>query len=333
MAIQSRTSSILAFFAVLLAFLVVVLGAYTRATDAGLGCPDWPGCYNRMIAPDNSQQIQQAEKQFPNATVQVKKAWTEMIHRYAAGTLLLLIVILTIQAILRRHVVGQPLFVPVLLLVLGVFQALLGMWTVTLKLYPPVVMGHLLGGMTILALLWWLFLKLRTQTFNAVSVAKLKPWAIIGLIIVALQIALGGWTSSNYAALICPNFPYCNMQMFYPQYNFHEAFTIFSTVGKHLSQAALITIQMTHRVGGLITALYIGIFSFYLMLAGRLPELKKLGFFMFVILLIQISLGIINVVWLLPLASAVAHNAFAALLLLSVVTLNYVVFRPTAKVR
>lgn len=327
----SPSLTITAFFAVLLAFLVIVLGAYTRATDAGLGCPDWPGCYNRLVAPDNSQQVVQAEKAFPDTTVQVRKAWTEMIHRYAAGTLALLIIVLCIMTIAQRKITGHGLFVPAVLILLLVFQILLGMWTVTLKLAPQVVMGHLLGGMSILSLLWWMFLRSRSQANYQYRLSSLKIFSIIGLIIVFCQIALGAWTSSNYAALVCPAFPTCHVGQFFPEMDYRMAFDVFSTAiaTHHISQAALITIQMTHRIGGAVTGIYIGLLSIYLIFSARISALKTLGIVMFFVLLLQISLGIINVVWLLPLPAAVLHNAVAAILLLTVVTLNYIVFKQT----
>jgi cytochrome c oxidase assembly protein subunit 15 len=325
---QRRMSSAIPFFAVCLAFLVVILGAYTRATDAGLGCPDWPGCYHRLIAPETSDQIQQVKTNFPNATVHVAKAWTEMVHRYMAGALASLIIVIALLALMKRKTRGQPLLIPFLLVATVIFQALLGMWTVTLRLEPQIVLGHLLGGMTILSLLWWLFLYLRVQPASRKSAKGLKIWSALGLIIVALQIALGGWTSANYAALVCPNFPYCNMQMFFPSSNFPAAFNVFAHFSMvHLQQAALITIQMTHRFGALVTGIYIGLLSIYLIFLGKTSTFRWLGFFILLFLCLQISLGIMNVMLLLPLTIAIAHNAVAALLLLSLVTLNYSVFR------
>src|SRR6056297_344630 len=181
-------------FAVLLAFVVIVLGAYTRLTDAGLGCPDWPGCYHQVIAPSTHNAIQKADGLYPAMPVHIIKAWTEMVHRYVAGILGLLIFALGIIAIRRRKAPGQPVVVPVILIGMVIFQALLGKWTVTMKLLPVVVMGHLLGGFTIISLLWWFNLKAGDYfpSVKTTHTANFKPWAIIGLLIVICQIALGG---------------------------------------------------------------------------------------------------------------------------------------------
>ncbi len=316
-------------FAVLLAFVVIVLGAYTRLTDAGLGCPDWPGCYNQLIAPTSNNAIVHADKLYPSMPVHVTKAWTEMIHRYVAGTLGLLIFALGILAIRKRKAPGQSVLVPVILMGIVIFQALLGKWTVTMKLLPVVVMGHLLGGFTIIALLWWFNLKTGDYFPNLKqqNTASLKPWAILGLLIVIGQIALGGWTSANYAALVCPNFPFCTAGKFFPQMDFKDAFNIFHITNTHLSHGALITIQMTHRMGAMVTGLYVGILSIVLMCLRKKPVLRVIGLAMFIILACQISLGVLNIELLLPLSIAVLHNAVAALLLLAMVTFLYASFK------
>jgi cytochrome c oxidase assembly protein subunit 15 len=193
-------------FATLLTFVVIVLGAYTRLADAGLGCPDWPGCYGKLIVPNTNSLPLDA-----NAT----KAWIEMTHRYVAGFLGLIILALAVWAIANRRSKTQPLVLPIFLVILLGFQALLGMWTVTLKLYPIIVLAHLLGGLTTLAGLLYLTLMLRNTSFsplnkNSVQASQLfKALAFLALVALVLQIALGGWTSANYAALVCPGFPYC----------------------------------------------------------------------------------------------------------------------------
>lgn len=328
---MSRTKKIssgLTILAVFLAFIVVVLGAYTRLTDAGLGCPDWPGCYNQMLAPTTPAAIQQADALYPAVPVEVHKAWTEMVHRYAAGILGVLIFILGFMSIRRRRVPGQPVAVPVILMLLVIFQALLGKWTVTMKLLPLVVMSHLLGGFAILALLWWLNLKIGDYfpSLQTIQTKKFRAWAILGLIIVVVQIALGGWTSTNYAALICLNFPYCSAHQFFPQMDFHQAFNLLNVSNERLSSAALITIHMSHRIGALITGIYVGLLSICLIALKGRPILRGIGTAMLIILIVQIMLGILNVELLLPLYVAVLHNFVAALLLLAMVTLVYASF-------
>lgn len=324
-------------FAVCLAFIVVILGAYTRITGAGLGCPDWPGCYNQLMVPETPQAIAQAEMLYPHSPVEPTKAWAEMIHRYAAGTLSFTILILAIMASFRLKEQGFPKQVPFILLGLVIFQAALGMWTVTLKLAPIVVMGHLLGGLATLSLLWWLYLRLNslnptksifTHQTKALTKLNFIPWISFGIALVFLQIALGGWTSANYAALVCPDFPYCAVGQFFPHTDFQAAFTsmhAFFNLGQ-LSQAALISIQMTHRVGALLVGTYWLILSLFLIYRGSASQ-KAMGIFILGLIFFQITLGILNVKWMLPLALAVAHNAIAAVLLLSTIALLHSTLR------
>ncbi|RMD70881.1 MAG: heme A synthase [Gammaproteobacteria bacterium] len=297
----------LALFATFLAFAVVVLGAYVRLSNAGLGCPDWPGCYGKLIV---SHEV----------AADPAKAWKEMIHRYLAGTLGLVIFALAFMAWRLRRLPNQPLFLPFFLVALVIFQALLGMWTVTLLLKPFVVMAHLLGGMTTLALLAWLSLK--PYTFPSPP-PGLHCWAVLGLAILVLQIALGGWTSANYAALACPDFPTCQHQ-WWPPMDFREAFTLWhephiNYEGGVLENDARVAIHMMHRLGALVTFLFLG----GLAIAAIARGVKGLGLALLAMVFIQVGLGISNVLLGLPLAVAVAHNAGAALLLLIMVALNY----------
>lgn len=326
----------LAWIALLLALGVIMLGAYTRLSDAGLGCPDWPGCYGKLVPPESKHALSQAQTAFPNIPVVAKKAWTEMIHRYFAGTLGLLILVLAIWALVRkRHINQQPLFMPLVLVTLVIFQALLGMWTVTLKLLPIVVMAHLMGGMTIAALLWCLALATK-QNFHAPSqhLLVLRPWAIIALFIVVIQIFLGAWTSTNYAALACPNFPFCHGSLF-PEMEWSSAFNIMSPIGPNyeggrLAMDTRVTIHMAHRYGAFITTLYLVPLSLSVILVKTFAPLHRLGWIMLLLLGGQIALGILNIELTLPMWTAVAHNAIAAMLLLAVVTM---VFRLCTKRR
>ncbi len=308
----------LALFAVGFAAVVVLLGAYTRLVDAGLGCPDWPTCYGFFDVPQTQEEIAIAEAAFPHAPVETHKAWPEMIHRYFAGTLGLLILALAMLAIKNRSRHDQPVLLPMLLLGLVVFQAALGMWTVTLGLLPVVVMGHLLGGFTTLALLLLLFLKLRDNNTPA-SASSLRNFALLTLAIVFAQITLGGWTSANYAAIICTDFPTCQGNWI-PPLDFAGAFTIATDgvnnyLGGHLDNAARVTIHWLHRLGALIATLFVIMLHVRLMKAGH----KKLAAWLMLVLIAQVSLGVSNVLFSLPLPVAVAHNGVAALLLLSLV--------------
>ncbi len=321
----------LAFIATLLALCVIVLGAYTRLKDAGLGCPDWPGCYGQLTVPQTPHALLKAQSAFPEHTVEPTKAWPEMIHRYLAGTLALVVTLLTLVGLCRRKAWQLPLGLPIALVGLILFQALLGKWTVTLKLLPVVVMSHLLGGLIVASLVWILALYtlgwLRLGKLGQAS--KLRPWAVLGLIILSLQVFLGGWTSTNYAGIVCPDFPFCYGES-WPAMDFKQAFRLWMPIGPdyqggNLSEIAKITIQMTHRLGALITTLYVGWLSLRLMQLNS-PALKRLACLTLVLLLLQVGLGIANVLLRMPLHLAVSHNAVATLLVLSVVTINFSLF-------
>lgn len=323
---------LLALIATLLAVTVVMLGAYTRLKDAGLGCPDWPGCYGQLTVPQTTHALAKAQVAFPTIKVEPQKAWPEMIHRYFAGSLGLLILILAISAMVRkRHNPTTPLFVPILLVGLVIFQATLGMWTVTWQLLPQVVMGHLLGGMCISAFLWWLTLGLRRQSLHSTPKTWLKPLCVIGIAIVAAQIFLGGWTSANYASIICPEFPFCQGSLF-PKMDFATAFNFTHPIGANyqggiLGTTARVTLQMMHRYGALVTATFVAALAIAVLRSQDRPEFRALGWTILTVLALQCMLGIANIDTKLALPVAVAHNAVALLLLLTLVTLAHLLYR------
>jgi heme a synthase len=311
--------------AALLAFCVVVLGAYVRLSDAGLGCPDWPGCYGHLTVPHSEL----AQQVFPQKPLEAHKAWKEMAHRYFAGTLGLLILAVCVMAWLNRGRMATSPVVPSILLMLVMFQAALGMWTVTLLLKPVIVSLHLLGGMATLALLAWVasgrWLCLAPPSPSS---KHLRLWSLLGLVVLACQIALGGWTSSNYAALACTDFPTCQ-SVWWPQLDFAKAFHLMHEVGMNadgsqLSMESLTAIHLAHRIGALLTFVYLGWLGIRL---WRAPEMRRLGTALVGLLLLQVSLGISNVVFSLPLPVAVAHNAGAALLLVALVVINSIIIR------
>jgi heme a synthase len=307
----------------LLAFFVVVLGAYVRLSDAGLGCPDWPGCYGHLAVP-HSELAQQA---FPHKPLDANKAWKEMAHRYFAGTLGLLVLAVCVMAWRDRGRIAASPAVPTVLLMLVVFQAALGMWTVTLLLKPVIVSLHLLGGMTTMALLTWVASG-RWLPTTAAHNHDLRPWALLGLAVLVCQITLGGWTSSNYAALACSDFPTCQ-SVWWPQTDFAKAFHLTHEVGvnadgSQLSMEALTAIHLTHRIGAVLTFLYLGWLGIKLW-SSRTMRRWSVG--LVALLLLQVSLGIGNVVFSLPLPLAVAHNAGAALLLATLVMINSTIIR------
>lgn len=320
----------LAVAATVLAVVVVGLGAWTRLVHAGLGCPDWPGCYGFLTVPDSAAEIRVAEARFPDAPVEVEKGWPEMIHRYVAGTLLLLVAGLAASAIRHRKKEKQPFKLPLVIFALIILQAAFGMWTVTLKLWPQVVTAHLLGGFATLSLLALLALRLSGGWRPRVKPSAMKGLAAAGLLAVVIQITLGGWTSSNYAALACPDFPLCQGQL-WPRMNFAEGLNVTQSIGPNylgglLDNDARTAIHMSHRLGAVIILLLVG----GLALAGYLrkelfeePDTRALYGLVLMALLIQVVLGVSNIIFYLPLTVAVAHNLGGAFLLVSLVMLNY----------
>lgn len=302
--------------ATLLAFCVVGLGAYVRLSDAGLGCPDWPGCYGHLVGvPDQPHEQAQAAQAFPGKPVHAGKAWKEMGHRYLAGTLGLMIFAITVLA-WRQRIARVPTTV---LAGMVIFQALLGMWTVTLLLKPMIVTAHLLGGMTTLALLVWLAQRPAGKVRQGP-----RSLSLIALVVVAIQIALGGWVSSNYAALACQDFPTCQ-GAWLPQMDFTRAFTLHRELGQTadgalLPFAALTAIHWSHRVWAVVVALVVGGLAASLIAT---PDWRRHGVALSGLLLLQLGLGIANVLLSLPLPLAVAHNLGAALLLAALVVVNY----------
>lgn len=325
----------------LLTLALVALGAYVRLTDAGLGCPDWPGCYGKLSPIQASDAIRNAEQVAPAGPVSAPKAWREMIHRYLASFVGAMIVAIFFRVWLNRR--GQRTFVerpakqlglPALLVAVVLLQGLFGKWTVTLLLKPAIVTLHLLGGMLILALLTWLAARqLNLAGARRPAEARaLRPWAALGLVVLTAQIALGGWVSTNYAALACVDFPTCH-GTFSPTMDFAHGFHVFRELGMTasgdpLSNAALNAIHWTHRLGAMVTFLYLLLLAHSAM---RMSGLRPYGIALLVTLVAQVALGIGNVVAMLPLGVAVAHNAVAGLLLSVLVVLNFVLYSEPAR--
>lgn len=309
-----------------LALCVVVLGAYVRLSDGGLGCPDWPGCYGHIGVPESADAVATANANYERP-VEAHKAWKEMVHRYFAGTLGLLIAFLTLQA--WRGKVESLRSQRWLLLGLSgtvIFQALLGMWTVTLLLKPLVVTAHLFGGLLTLSLLWILSLRVnRLCNDGEPGVGAYKGLGALALLVLVGQLFLGGWTSTNYAALACTDFPQCHGQWL-PEADFDEAFVLWRGLGINyeygvLDAPARVAIHISHRLGALITFLVVQFLILRLLFSG-LGSLRKPAIAVQGLLLLQLGLGISNVVFSLPLAVAVAHNGVAALLLLALIAVN-----------
>lgn len=327
----TKPSYSLVMFATALALCVVILGAFTRLQDAGLGCPDWPTCYGFAVWPKTAEQISHAESLFPDSPYEHAKAWPEVVHRYFASTLGLVIIVISALAWKHRNNRDQPLKLPFFLLVLVIAQGMFGMWTVTLKLWPQVVTTHLLGGFATLSLLWLLGLRLHQRAWpeaaNPTTVRKLRPLAVLGLILVIVQIALGGWTSSNYAALACPDLPTCQGRWL-PPMDFADGFNVMQEIGPNylggqLDGSARVAIHMTHRIGAIVVTMYLIFLLSRLYKYATSHYMRRQANVIAALLVVQVGLGLSNVIWSLPLPVAVAHNACGALLLLSLVTLNY----------
>lgn len=312
--------------ALVLTFGIIVLGAFVRLSDAGLGCPDWPGCYGHITVPDEAHEIAAAEAKFPHQPVEIKKGWIEMAHRYFAASLGLLISGIAVVAWRRRGELRQSVGLPLFLVLLVVFQGMLGMWTVTLRLYPAVVTAHLIGGMTTLASLTWLLMRQyrgRMAT-GIMRVSDLQRLALFALGVLGVQILLGGWVSANYAALACTDFPSCHGS-WAPSADYANAFHPLRDLGRTASgellhHDALTAIHWVHRIGALITLCVVGYFGLMML---RYAQLKAHAIAVLIALCVQVSLGIANVWFSLPLSIAVAHNAMAALLLVILVAVNF----------
>jgi heme a synthase len=292
-----------------LAATVVVLGAWVRLTDAGLGCPDWPGCYGHV---------------YPQADHNFSKALHEMIHRYFASSLGLIIISLGVWAVWNRKERGQPLLIVMALFVLVCVQGALGALTVTLLLKPLIVTAHLLGGLTTLGILWWLSLAPERRDLTAPE-AALRKYALAALAALIVQIFLGGWTSTNYAAVACPDLPTCQ-QSWWPRMDFRDAFVLWRGLdidytGGVLANPPRVAIHVTHRIGALAAgSVLIAVGALCAARAGS-RRLRVIGVLLIGAVLLQIAIGVTMVHFAMPLPLATLHNAGAALLVICMATL------------
>jgi len=348
---------------VALCYALVVLGAFVRLSDAGLGCPDWPGCYGQIAVPQAAQAVDQAQAAFPQQPLEAPKAWKEMIHRYLAGIVGLLIAALAVWAWSNPQL---PRALASMVVLVVITQIVFGALTVTMKVNPLIVTTHLLLGLTTLSLLWWMWLgsfsRLRALSAESSQAALrreprserqvwfalqspdaarevtteksplvLRLLATLGLLMLAMQIFLGGWTSTNYAALACPDFPTC-LGHFTPATGLSRAFTLWH--GSRLNYeygildvAARATVHLVHRYGALLVSLILGALVLSLLTQRGSPLWRRLGFALLGALAMQVLIGIGLVEMHLPLWLADMHNAGAALLLLTMLAVNHVVWR------
>ena len=320
----------LTFYATLLALIVVSFGAYTRLTDSGLGCPDWPGCYGTLSVPESIDQIEKAQAVYPDSPVEIEKAWIEMIHRYIAGILGIMILVIAFMSIRLREQINYSLKWPFFLLGLVIFQAALGMWTVTLLLKPAVVTSHLLGGMTVLGILTFLMHRnYGTHRENFVSNKYERKIIRFSLVLLFIQIALGGWTSTNYAALACTDYPTCHGSLV-PEMDFYNAFTIFrelgvTSIGEPLSLEALHAIQWIHRIGAIVLLVYLLFVAYILKVNQGFNLWRNL---LILVISVQFIIGIANLLLHLPIVLATLHNLGAALLVVILVGINSRITKP-----
>ncbi|SIS43348.1 COX15/CtaA family protein [Neptunomonas antarctica] len=348
---MQRSLWVLVNIALLLALVVVLLGGWTRLNYAGLSCPDWPGCFGSLVPPSAAESMQQAQTDFPGHIIDTHKGWLEMIHRYAAGTLGLLILGIALLSYKMRKIQVTPSNLPALLLVLVIIQALFGMWTVTLKLLPPIVTLHLLGGLLTLTLLFTLRAQLQrtakismsSRPPSATSNRPLNPWLryqiLAGVCLLFIQLALGGWTSSNYAGWACSDWFFCHQEKNI-SLDFARGFQLIGELknnstanfetsiqsnthtnyeGGLLPLEARAAIQMTHRFVALVLISYI-IWLWWTIRRQTTAFNRPIQLVLF-LSITQAGLGIANIIWAVPLPLATAHHAGAVALLLAMLWL------------
>lgn len=315
----------LAWLALFLTFDLVVFGGFTRLTDAGLGCPDWPGCFSQSNPQSAAGAIQAAERLLPSGPVTMTKAWIEMIHRLLAMALGVIIATMALVSWLQRHRPGRSPVVALLAFALVCVQGAFGALTVTARLQPAIVTTHLLLGLTLLALLAWHALSFeRADGADRAPSRGMHRLAVIASLALAVQIALGGWVSTNYAVLACSDFPLCQGQWL-PALDLRDGFTLWRELGKtasdqYLPFEALTAIHYVHRSFAWVAALLLGVLA---LRAWRAPGLSLLARWLAALLTLQFFTGIATVLLGWPLFAAVLHNAGAAGLVLTMAMVNY----------
>lgn len=305
---------------------LIMFGGFTRLTDSGLGCPDWPGCYGTSSPFAAHADIHAAQSLLPTGPVTFLKAWIEMIHRYFAMSVGVLIIVLMVMAWVKRRELKQSPWFATWLFILVCVQGAFGAWTVTMKLQPVIVTTHLMLALTLLGSLVWLASRQMSQASVAADPGALRwRWAaLIGLALLVFQIALGGWVSTNYAVLACTDFPTCQGQ-WVPPMDFHNGFKLWRELGKTaggevIPMDALVAIHWVHRTFAVVVVLYLA------WLATRLRRhaaLRKPSMLVLMLVFVQFATGLSNIVFQWPLLNAIAHNGGAAVLLLLLVMLNY----------
>ena len=316
----------ISFFGAFFTLFVISVGAWVRLTDAGLGCPDWPGCYGLLTPPISDLELAQAKNIHPDAIIDTGKAWREMLHRYLAGILGLYIFFTAYLTF--KYSKNTSNILPIALVILIIIQSIMGMLTVTELVKPTIVTIHLILGMTTASLMYWNGLKVAVN-HNMINLNRTLV-LIITLCIFGLltQIILGGWTSTNYASLACTDFPKCSNQWWPNNMDFKNGFTIFNLPninyeGGLLEYNAKLAVHFTHRIGALILSLLFLWLFIYLFFLQTNKNIKKVGMIVMTLFIVQIILGISNIVFSLPISIAVLHTVNASALLMSMVALLY----------
>ena len=319
---------------VFMTFDLIVFGAFTRLTDSGLGCPDWPGCYGVSNPFHALGDIRQAENALPSGPVTIMKAWIEMIHRYLAMTVGTLIVIQVVLAFGKIKTLGKRvLFGSLGLLLLVCVQGAFGAWTVTLKLQPIIVTTHLMLALALLACLTAYAQHPWRDPSSTVRVMRIRPLSAkllsLAFIILFIQVFLGAWVSTNYAVLACPDFPTC-LGTAWPETNWSEGFTLWRQLGlnaqgEFISPAALQTIHWAHRLFAVLLFLVLGTLGCkaFQLATPAIPGLKRFAKLLLSLLVLQVITGISNVVFQWPLLAALLHTAGSAALVFCLVRLSY----------
>jgi len=321
---QRATLTKLILIATIFSLLVIGLGAYTRLVHAGLGCPDWPLCYGHLWAPSSGGESVQASLDFPDTPVDLEKTWPEMTHRYLASSLgLFCIAIVFLSIRVRKESPDIPIKHPVGLLLFIILQGMFGMWTVTLKLWPQVVTLHLLGGFTTFCLLLLLYLRVNRSVQYQDGSLMTRILAKLALAMVTIQVALGGWLTSNYAAMACISLPLCDVSGVSND-DFVQGFNILQQIGPNylggqLDGAARIAIHAMHRFGAIASMIIIGLLIVMMVLTKK----KRLICVLTILTAMQVCLGLANVYFSMALFNAVAHNIAGALLVGSLVWINF----------
>ena len=314
----------LSFFGAILTLVVISIGAWVRLTYAGLGCPDWPGCYGILGIPDTISELTRAKELYPHAIIDSGKAWREMLHRYLAGTLG--IYVFFISFLTFKYAKHISVYLPISLVLLIITQSLLGMFTVTELVKPTIVTMHLLFGMATASLLLWNGLKVcsNKEIFNK----PVNSYILTCTLVLIIQIILGGWTSTNYASLACTDFPKCAQEWWPSDMNFTEGFTIINLPDVNyethqIDHKSKLAVHFTHRLGALIlTFLFIGLFLYLFKIQNSII-LKKIGMVVLIFFIAQVFLGISNILFSLPITIAVMHTVNACILLMSMITLLF----------